>query len=77
LGDQTKKKEMGGTCSTYGESRGLFIQDFGGGKAERKRPLGRSRRKWEDNFKMHLHESELGVLTGCSWLRTGTGGGNL
>jgi hypothetical protein len=28
-GDQTKKKEMGGACSTYGgEER--YIQDFGG-----------------------------------------------
>jgi hypothetical protein len=26
------------------------------GKPERKRPLGRSRRKWEDNIKMELRE---------------------
>jgi hypothetical protein len=27
-------------------------------KSERKRPLGRLRRRWEDNIKMHLHEVE-------------------
>jgi hypothetical protein len=26
------------------------------GKPERKRPLGRPRRRWEDNIKMDLHE---------------------
>jgi hypothetical protein len=26
------------------------------GKPERKRPLGRHRRKWEDNFKINLSE---------------------
>jgi hypothetical protein len=26
------------------------------GKHERKRPLGRPRRRWEDNIKMHLQE---------------------
>jgi hypothetical protein len=29
--------------------------DFGG-KIEEKRPLGRPRRKWEDNIKMDLRE---------------------
>jgi hypothetical protein len=26
------------------------------GKPERKRPLGRPRRRWEDNIRMHLKE---------------------
>jgi hypothetical protein len=34
-------------------------------KPERKRPLGRHRRKWEDNFKMDLRE--LG-WAGMGWI---------
>jgi hypothetical protein len=41
LGDQIKKKEMGGACSTYGERRGAFIVLVG--KPEGKRPIGRPR----------------------------------
>ena len=48
------------------------------GKPEGKRPLGRSRRRWEDNIKMDLQEVGWGVVgTGWSWLRIGTGGGHL
>jgi hypothetical protein len=32
-----------------------------GGRAERRRPLGRPRRKWEDNIKMDLQEVGWGV----------------
>ena len=45
------------------------------GKPEEKRPIGRSRRKWDDNIKMDLQE--VGVWTGSRWLRIGTGGGHL
>jgi len=37
-------------------------------------PLGRPRSRWED-IKMDLQE--VGVLTGLSWLRIGTGGGQV
>jgi len=47
------------------------------GKPEGKRPLGRARRRWEDNIKMDLREVGCGVWTGSSWLRIGTGGGHL
>jgi hypothetical protein len=47
------------------------------GKPERKRPLGRPRRRWEDGIRMHLREIGLGVWIGLDWLRTGTGGGLL
>jgi len=30
------------------------------------RPLGRPRRRWEDNIKMDLEEVECGVCTGSS-----------
>jgi hypothetical protein len=47
------------------------------GRTEGKRPLGRPRRRWEDNIKMDLQEGGWGAWTGSSWLRTGTGGGHL
>jgi len=48
------------------------------GMPERKRPLGRPRRRWEDNIKMHLQEVGCGgAWAGLMWLRVGTGGGHL
>jgi hypothetical protein len=35
------------------------------GKSERKRPLGRPKRRWEDNIKMDLYELECG---GMDWI---------
>ena len=54
---------MGGACGTYGggEKR---VRGFGG-KAEGKRPLGRPRRRWEDNIKMDLQEMGCG---GMDWI---------
>ena len=46
------------------------------GKPEGRRPLGRQRRRWEDNIKMDLQWEGV-VGTGGSWLRIGTGGGRL
>ena len=46
-------------------------------KSEGKRPLGRPRRRWEDNIKKDLQEVECGVWTELSWLRIGTGSGHL
>jgi hypothetical protein len=43
-----------GACSTHGERRGAY-RVFAG-KPEGKRPLGRPRRKWEDNIKMDIQE---------------------
>jgi hypothetical protein len=41
------------------------------GKPEGKRPLGRPRRRWEDNNEIDLRE--IG-WTGLIWLRIGTSG---
>jgi hypothetical protein len=50
FGDQFENNEMGGECRMYeGELR--CIQGFGR-KREGKRPLGRPRRRWENNIKM-------------------------
>jgi len=47
------------------------------GKPEGKKPLGRSRHRWEDDFKMDLHKVEWGAWTGLFWLRIKTGDGHL
>jgi hypothetical protein len=47
------------------------------GKPEGKRPLGRPRRRWEDNIRMDLKEVGCGVWTGLGWLMIETGGGQL
>jgi len=46
-------------------------------KPGRKRPMGRSRRRWEDNIRMDLQEVGFGGMDGSNWLRIGTGGGHL
>jgi hypothetical protein len=44
------------------------------GRPEGRRPLGKPRRRWEDNIKMDLQEVGWGAWTGLIWLRIGTGG---
>jgi hypothetical protein len=55
-----------------GERRGVYRALVG--KPEGRRPLGRPRRRWEDNIKIDLREVGWGVWTGSIWLRIGTGG---
>jgi hypothetical protein len=45
---------VGWACSTYGERRGVYKVSVG--KPVRNKPLGRPRRRWEDNIKMDLQE---------------------
>jgi hypothetical protein len=47
------------------------------GKPEGKRPLGRPKRRWEDNIKMDLQEVGCRRWTGLIWIRIGTVGGHL
>jgi hypothetical protein len=51
---QVKEDEMGGTCSTNGEKMNSYWILVG--KPEEKKPIGRPRRRWEDNIKMDLRE---------------------
>ena len=44
-----------------GEGRGLYRVLVG--KREGKRPLGRHRRRWEDNIKRDLQEVDMGIWT--------------
>jgi hypothetical protein len=52
------------TCSTYWEGRNVYGVLIG--RAERKKPLGRPRRRWKHNIKMDLRE--LGI-DGVNWIR--------
>ena len=54
---------MGGACSAYGEGRDVYRVLVG--KREGKRPLGRPRRRWDDNIKMNLQEVVCG---GIDWI---------
>jgi hypothetical protein len=47
------------------------------GRSDGRTPLGRPRRRCENNTKMDLQALEWGVWTGLIWLRIGTGGGLL
>jgi hypothetical protein len=53
---------MGGACSAYGERRGIYRVLVE--KPEGKRPLGRPRRRWEDNIEMVLQEVGCGDMDG-------------
>ena len=51
---------MGGPCSPYGGKRDVYRVFVG--KPEGKRPLGRHRRRWQDNTKIDLQEVECGNM---------------
>jgi hypothetical protein len=53
---------MGGACSADGGGRGVYRVLVG--KPKGKRPLGRPRRRWEDNIKMDVQEVGCG---GMNW----------
>jgi hypothetical protein len=65
------------TCNTRTRHALVIGTHFWWGNVRGKRPLGRPRRRWEDNIKMDLQKVGRGVWTGSSWLRLGTGGGHL
>jgi hypothetical protein len=44
------------------------------GKPERKRPLGRPRRRWVDNIRIDLGVMGWGMWTGLVWLGIEAGG---
>jgi len=54
---------MGGACSAYGRRRGVYRVLVG--KPEVNRPLGRLRRRWEDNNKIDFQEVGFG---GTDWI---------
>jgi hypothetical protein len=54
MGDQTEKNLWVGYVARIGLRRGLFWVLVG--KREGERPMGRPRRKWDDNTKIDLQE---------------------
>jgi hypothetical protein len=57
--------------------RGRGVYRVLAGRPEGNRPLGRPRRRWEDNTKMDLREIGIDGRTGFGWLRIGSSGGLL
>jgi hypothetical protein len=66
---KSRRMRWVGHMARIGEGRGVHRVVVG--KPERKKPLGRPRRRWEDNIKLDLQE------VGGSWLRIETDGGHL
>jgi hypothetical protein len=60
VGDKIEKNEMGGSCISIVEWRGVYRVLVG--KSEGNRPMGRSRHRWADDIKMDLQEVECAVL---------------
>jgi hypothetical protein len=68
-----RRMRWAGHVARMGEKRGAYRILVG--RPEGRRPLGRPRRRWEDNIKIDLQEVE--TWTGLSCLRIGAGRGLL
>jgi hypothetical protein len=66
---KSRRMRWAGYVARMGEERGVHRVLVG--KPEGKRPLGRPRRRWEDNIKMNLQK----VWGGGSWGLDGIGSG--
>jgi hypothetical protein len=58
-----------------GERKGAYRVLLG--KSLRKRPLGKTRRRWEDDIKMDIEEEGWDTCTAYIWVRIETDGGLL
>jgi hypothetical protein len=74
-GDKSEINKIVGDVARLGELRGVYRGLVG--KPKGKRPLGRPRRRWEDNIMVYFLEVRVGAWAGLSWLRIETGGGHL
>jgi len=59
-------------CSRHGEIKNAYKILVG--KPERMRPLGKPRRRWDDNIRTDLRQTGW---SGCIWLRIESSGGPL
>ena len=71
---KSRKMRWAGYVARMGEGRGVHRVLVG--KPEEKRPLGRPRRRWEDNIEMDLQEVRGDVGIRWSW-RIGRDDGHL
>ena len=60
---KSRRMRWAGHVGRMGERRGIYRVLVG--KPEGKRPIGRPRRRWEDNIKMDLQEVGCG---GVNWI---------
>jgi hypothetical protein len=65
---KSRRRRWAGHVARMGEDRGVHRLLVG--SPEGKRPLGRLRRRWEDNIKMDIQE-----VGGRSWELDGVGSG--
>jgi hypothetical protein len=72
---KSRRMKWAGHVARMGQRRGAYTILVGRNKG--RRPLGRPRRRWEDNIKMDQEVRCGGAWTGVSWLRRRTGGGLL
>jgi hypothetical protein len=74
---QIKSRRMRwvGQVACMGEEREMYRVLVG--KPEGKKPLGRPRRRWEDEIRMDLRDIGWGSVEWIRWLRIGTGDGLL
>jgi hypothetical protein len=70
---KSRRMRWEGHVARMREGRGVYRVLVG--RPEGKRPLGRPRRRWEDNIKMNLREIGIDGRTGFSWIRIGSSGG--
>jgi hypothetical protein len=61
---KSRRMRWAGHVARMGEGRGVYRVSVG--RPEGKRPLGRPRRRWEDNIKIDLRE--IGI-DGANWIR--------
>jgi hypothetical protein len=61
---KSRRMRWMGHVARIGEERGVYR--FSMGKPEGKRPLGRHRRRWEDNIKVDIQEVGFG---GMDWIQ--------
>jgi hypothetical protein len=66
---KARRMRWAGHVARVGEVRGAYnILD---GRSEGRRPLGRPRRRWEDNMKMDLREIGFGNVDWIHWAQDG------
>jgi hypothetical protein len=61
---KSRRMRWAGHVARMGQGRGVYRVLVG--RPEGKRPLGRPRRRWEDNIKMDLREKGI---DGANWIR--------
>jgi hypothetical protein len=72
---KSRRMRWAGHVARMGEGRGVYRVLVGRPKG--KRPLGRPRRRWEDNIKMVLREVGIDVANWIQLAQVGSSGGLL